>query len=156
LGPNAQSTHTNSVALGNGAATTKDNQIVLGGPGTTIALGGLGSAAQSGRTTFVTADASGTLGTSALGPDDFVRQNNRLRDGVALALASGGAPSLQPGRRFAVSANVGTFDGAGAFAAGATGLLFDSKQYSIVANASVGMGFNTNVVGGRGGVSVQW
>jgi trimeric autotransporter adhesin len=75
---------------------------------------------------------------------------------VALALASGGAPPLQPGRRFAVSANVGTFDGAGAFAAGATGLLFDSKQYSVVANASVGLGFNTNVVGGRGGVSLQW
>jgi hypothetical protein len=85
-----------------------------------------------------------------------LQQEQRLRDGVALALATGGTPALLPGRRFALSANLGTFEGAGAFAAGATVLLFEAKQYAVVANASAGVGFNTNVFGGRGGVSVQW
>jgi autotransporter adhesin len=157
LGQGAQATFANSTAIGAGAVTTSANQVVIGGPGTHVAFPSiLGNGAQTGRTTFVTADGGGNLGTSFIGPDDLIRQDNRLRDGVALALAAGGSPSLQPGRRFAVSANFGTFDGAGAFAAGATALLMDTKQYSVVGNASVGVGFQTNVVGGRGGVSFQW
>jgi len=31
-----------------------------------------------------------------------------------------------------------------------------AKTYAVVANGGVGFGFNTNVVGGRGGVSIQW
>jgi hypothetical protein len=39
---------------------------------------------------------------------------------------------------------------------GATGLVYDGKQYSVVVNGSVGMGFNTGVFGARGGASLQW
>ena len=76
--------------------------------------------------------------------------------GVAMALATGGTPQLQPGRKFAVFANVGAFDGASALGVGGTALLYDTKRYSITANAAVGVGFNTGTAGGRAGFSFQW
>jgi len=78
------------------------------------------------------------------------------RTGTAVALAAGSMPSLQPGRRFALSAGYGNFEGANAFAVGATALLFDGKNYAIVANAGGGIGLERNVGGGRGAVSIQW
>jgi hypothetical protein len=70
-----------------------------------------------------------------------------------MALAAGGSPGLLPGLKFALSANV---QGGSAFAAGATALLADSKNYAVVANGSLGIGLNTSTYGGRGGVSPQW
>jgi hypothetical protein len=158
IGPGAQATFANSTALGHGAVTTAPNQVVIGGPGTTVAVPSIvgNQGAQVGPTNFVTSDRNGVLATAGFGPDEILRQDRRLRDGVALALAAGGSPALMPGRKFALSANVGNFEGASAFSAGATALLFDAKQFAIVANASVGFGFNTNVFGSRGGVSLQW
>jgi autotransporter adhesin len=158
LGASARATYSNSVALGAGAVTTAPNQVVIGGPGTTVALPSIvgGRAAQSGPTYFVTSDTGGNLATSSFSTNDILNNENRLRDGVALALAAGGTPALQPGRKLAVSMDFGAFDGAGAMALGATGLVYDGKQYSVVVNGSVGMGFNTGVFGARGGASLQW
>ena len=35
-------------------------------------------------------------------------------------------------------------------------LLYDSKAYAVVVNAAVGFGLDTNAVGTRGVVSLQW
>jgi trimeric autotransporter adhesin len=84
--------------------------------------------------------------------------DNRLeaRTGTAVALAAGSMPSLQPGRKFALSAGYGNFEGANAFALGATALLYDGKSYAVIANAGGGIGLERNVAGGRGAVSIQW
>jgi uncharacterized protein (DUF2062 family) len=84
--------------------------------------------------------------------------DNRLeaRTGTAVALAAGSMPALLPGRKFALSAGYGNFQGANAFAIGATTLLYDSKQYAIVANVGGGVGLERSVAGGRGAVSLQW
>jgi hypothetical protein len=39
---------------------------------------------------------------------------------------------------------------------GATALLHDTRNYATVANGGVGIGFNTDGVGSRGAVSIQW
>jgi hypothetical protein len=64
--------------------------------------------------------------------------------------------NLQPGRRFALSGGWGNFQGNNALGVGATALVYDSKSYAVVANAGVGFGVDTNVVGTRGVVSLQW
>ena len=82
--------------------------------------------------------------------------NREARTGTAVALALGGAANLQPGRRFALSAGYGNFQGSNAFGVAATGLLHATANYAVVANAGVGFGMETNVVGTRGAVSLQW
>jgi hypothetical protein len=52
--------------------------------------------------------------------------------------------------------NIATYDGHGAAGVGLTGVLHETRAYQIQANGSVGMGFDTSVVGGRGGVAVFW
>ena len=88
--------------------------------------------------------------------NEIFDNRREARDGIALAIAAGGSPGLLPGRKFAVSANIGTYQGGSAFAAGMTALLTETTSYAVVANGSVGLGFNTNTIGGRGGVSLQW
>ena len=61
-----------------------------------------------------------------------------------------------PGRKFAVSAGYGNFEGANAFGIGATALLYDGKQFAIVGNVGGAFGLERGVGGGRGAVSVQW
>jgi autotransporter adhesin len=160
VGAGAQATHANSTAIGTGAATSAPNQVMLGSAGSTIAMPGVANPAsrlaQRGPTGFVTSDSSGNLATTTFTPDDLLRQDRRLKDGVALALAAGGVGTLQPGRRYALNLNYGNFDGAGAIGVGATGLIHDGRSYAVLVNAGVGVGFNTGVVGGRGGFSVQW
>jgi trimeric autotransporter adhesin len=84
--------------------------------------------------------------------------DNRLeaRTGTAVALAAGSMPALQPGRKFALSAGYGNFEGANAFGVGATGLLYDGKSYAVIANVGGGIGLERNLAGGRGAVSIQW
>jgi hypothetical protein len=82
--------------------------------------------------------------------------DSRLRDGVALAMAAGGVPSVPQGRRFGIFGNVAAYDGHGAFGGGITGVLYETKDYQIQAHGSVGVGFDTNVVGGRAGVAMFW
>ena len=63
---------------------------------------------------------------------------------------------MQPGRRFAVAAGFGNFQGGNALGVGLTGLLYETKSYAVIANAAVGFSVDTNVVGSRGVVSLQW
>ncbi len=138
----------NSVALGAGSIASAPNTVSVG------------SAGAERRITNVAAGINPTDAVNVGQLDGYIFSNNRqvdqLRDGVALALASSGAPGLLPGKRFALSANAGGFQGSGAFSAGATALLFDNKDYAVVLSGGVGFGFDTNVLGGHGGVSIQW
>ena len=65
-------------------------------------------------------------------------------------------PALQPGRKFALSAGFGNFEGANAFGLGATALVYDGKSYAVVMNAGGAFGLERNSAGGRGAVSLQW
>jgi len=82
--------------------------------------------------------------------------DNRLSEGVALAMAAGGVPSVPQGRRLGVFGNLAAFSGHGAGAVGLTGVLYETRDYQIQAHGSVGVGFDTNVVGGRAGVALFW
>ena len=66
VGAGARAGHDRATAIGNGAATTRNGQVMLGGTGTSVALGDIAAsdAAQIGPEKFVTIDASGTLGVS--------------------------------------------------------------------------------------------
>lgn len=159
VGPGATAKHANAVAVGSGSVTSAPNTVSVGSVGnerriTNVAAGvNQTDAVNMSQLSSIAGGFQSQIGSL----QNQVNYNrSEARDGIAVALASGGSPALQPGRKFAISANVGTFEGASAFAAGVTALLTDTKQYAVVANGSVGVGFNTNTVGGRGGVSLQW
>lgn len=124
LGRGAVAKQDNAVAIGAGVTTTRTNQIAIGSQRSSYTLAGVGSsqsrAAQTGATTFVTADASGNLATSGYGPGQIAGLANQVgslgaqisglgqyatatrreaRQGVAAAMAmtSASMPS-QPGR----------------------------------------------------------
>ena len=67
-------------------------------------------------------------------------------------MASGGVPSVPTGRKVGVFGNIAGYDGHGAAGFGITGVLYDTQTYSVQANGAFGVGFDTGVVGGRGGV----
>jgi trimeric autotransporter adhesin len=99
----------------------------------------------------------GQLSSTASGLQSQINDNNReARAGTAVALAVGGTANLLPGRKFALSASHGNFQGSNALGIGATALLYDTRSYAIVVNAGAGLGLDTNVVGTRGAVSLQW
>ena len=181
VGPGASATFANSSAIGTGASTTAANQMALGTASNTYRMPGITSAAslaaQSGPTSFVTTDANGNLAATSLSvPNisnltanvaalqqgfntlqyDLQQGLHKANTGTAIALALGGMANLQPGRRFALSGGWGNFQGNNALGVGATALVYDSKSYAVVANAGVGFGVDTNVVGTRGVVSLQW
>ena len=65
-------------------------------------------------------------------------------------------PAVPAGRRVGVFGNVATYDGSAAGGLGITGVLYESPGYQLQANGSVGMGFDTGVVGARGGIALFW
>jgi hypothetical protein len=71
-------------------------------------------------------------------------------EGVAMALAME-APQLDPGSKFGMSVNWGTFEGENAFAASAR--LRINQTWSGSAGLGVGTG---GTVGGRAGLQAQW
>lgn len=174
IGTGATAGFANSTAIGSGATATAANQVAIGTASNTYRMAGVASAAslaaQSGPVSFVTTDAAGNLATSSFNPASITSlqsqvtslqsqvMDNRFeaRSGTAVALAAGSMPALQAGRKFALSTGYGNFEGANAFAVGATALLYDGKSYAIVANAGGGIGLERNVAGGRGAVSIQW
>jgi trimeric autotransporter adhesin len=148
FGQGAQATATNAVAIGAGSVASAPNTVSVGSPGnerriTNVAPG------------IAPTDAA-TVGQVASIATGIQSQVNRVNDGVAVALAAGGAPSLQPGRKFAVALNYGNFNGSNAMALSSTALLHEVKAYAVTFNAGVGWGMNTNVIGTRAGVSLQW
>jgi hypothetical protein len=52
--------------------------------------------------------------------------------------------------------NLSNYDGAPAFGGGLTALLHDTRNYAVVASGGIGIGFNTGILGGRGGLAFQW
>ncbi|MGJ4950900.1 YadA family autotransporter adhesin [Bradyrhizobium sp. HKCCYLS20291] len=171
IGTGATAGFAGSTAIGAGATTTAVNQVSIGTATNTYKMAGLTSAAslaaQTGATSFVTTDAAGNLAATSFSPGSFQTQINSLsaqitdnrleaRTGTAIALAAGSMPALLPGRKFALSAGYGNFQGANAFAIGGTALIYETKGYAIVGNAGAGIGLERNVAGGRGAVSVQW
>jgi hypothetical protein len=172
LGQDAGAAHANSVAIGQGARTTRDNQVVIGGAQHTYTLAGIASSAsrdaQQGQTYVVTTDSGGNLASLDMNPwfervdslEEAVDEQwrvtseslDRQADGIAMSLALGGAQVLQADQRFAISANLGHFDGANAAGFGAIGRLSDKVSF----NVGAGVGFRTGVVAGRAGVSMAW
>jgi trimeric autotransporter adhesin len=162
FGAGAQAPFVNSAAFGNGAKAARANQQVFGTATNTYTMPGLASpaskAAQSGPTQVVTTDAFGNLGTNApstLGlatGADVAARISRANTGVSMAFALAGVPTLLPGKKFALSANWGTFDNEnGAALSGALRMYHDMQI-----NASFAYGFRENVPGGRVGLSYQW
>jgi hypothetical protein len=162
FGAGAQAAFVNSAAFGVGAKAARDNQQVFGTATNTYTMPGLTSAAsraaQSGPTQVVTTDAFGNLGTTApstLGLAsgvDLTRVIRKANTGISMAFALAGVPTLLPGKKFALSANWGTFESEnGAALSGALRVYRDMQL-----NASFAYGFRENVPGGRVGVSYQW
>ena len=160
-------THANAMALGAGAVTTRPNQIAMGGANSTYTMAGIASddsrAAQSGPLQVVTSDANGNLATADLTsfyPElvglgqrlgDMDKRFDRHADGIAIAVAMGGA-HLPIDSRYAISGNVGVFDGTGALGfAGAARL---NRNWWV--HAAGGLGFQRNTVAGRVGVTFAW
>jgi hypothetical protein len=137
---------------------------VFGTDSNTYTLAGLTSAEsrsfQSGPTQLVTTDADGNLasdgGSTLASINRELHQHDRQIDenteGVAIALAMAGVPTLLPAERFAWSANWGAFQGENGFAGGFAARLDSTVQF----NGGIGLGANERTVGGRLGVRVGW
>jgi autotransporter adhesin len=176
IGMNATASHANSAAFGNGAVTTRDNQQVFGTASNTYTMSGIASAAsrtaQGTATHLVTSNANGDLAAytfAELGlasSGDLAAINSRLdslnsrisdvdsrmRTGVAMAIAMGGAPGLAAHEKFAVTMNWGTFEGANGTAINAALRLADNIQL----NAGFGYGPDEKIAAGRAGVRFAW
>lgn len=155
VGPNASATAANAVAIGSGSTNTVANTVSFG------------SAGNERRLTNVAAGISptdavnvGQLNSVAAGFQNEISslqtQTDKVKDGVALALAVGGAATLQPGRKFALSTSYGNFQGSNALGVGATALIHETQGYALTVNAGAGWGMNTNSVGTRAAVTMQW
>ena len=159
--------------------STAPNQVTLGTSATTLVVPGVTSAAsaaaQSGVTKFISTDAGGHAAASAYGPQDIaalsasvggmeqsvaglqqsvnaVQQSiPRAYEGTAIAIALGAA-ALPDNKRYAITANVGTFRGESAFGGSAQFRVSDN----LVLNAGIGAGFREGGVGARVGATWAW
>jgi hypothetical protein len=165
FGAGAQAPFINSAAFGAGAVATRPNQQVFGTSSNTYTLPGLTSpasaAAQSGPTQFVTTDAAGNLATTSFSTtglasaSDLARLDQKVGKaytGTAMAFAMSASPTLLPGKKFALSANWGTFQGQNGTALSGAVRLYKDVQL----NAAFAYGFRENMAGGRAGVGFQW
>jgi trimeric autotransporter adhesin len=127
-------------------------------PGLTSAAS---KAAQGAPTHLVTSNAAGDLAAytpAQLGlatTGDLAVLNNRIRqttEGVALAMAMAGVPTLMPVESFAVTANWGTFEGEHGLAAGFALRIDKNVQF----NGGIAYGPSENTVGGRAGIRIGW
>jgi autotransporter adhesin len=169
FGAGAQATSPGGTALGFGANASAPNSVAIGSGSIANAPNtvSVGTAGNERRITNVAAGISptdavnvGQLSSVAAGVQSLSTQLNnvdrRLRDGVAISMAAGGVPSVPQGRRVGVFGNLATYDGHGAAGFGITGVLYETRSYQVQANGAVGVGFDTSVVGARGGVGVFW
>jgi hypothetical protein len=161
------------MAIGRGVTTTRTGQVLVGTPGNTYTLPGITSAAslaaQTGPLSVVTTDANGNLAAvptnsfassgsvAALSSQVTDLQNtvatlqHRAYEGTAVAIAMA-TTALPDNKRFAVTANFGTFRGENAFAASAAVRINEF----LVANAAIGTGLARGGVGGRVGATFAW
>jgi hypothetical protein len=154
-----------STAVGFGATTTRANQVKLGGAGSSVTIGDLAAstAAQSGATSLVTTDASGTLGvgipvaslaSSAALSDLAARTDRGIRkanEGVAMALAME-TPNLPAGTNYGVAGGIGYYQKRAAGTAAIAARVGENAAIS----AGVGVGFDSGEVGARGGFQFAW
>jgi hypothetical protein len=164
LGQDTVASFTNSTAIGAGATTTAKNQQMFGTASNSYTMAGINTtstAAQSGPVKLVTADGAGTLGVSSLSAlgiastADIENLNGNIRkatEGVAMAFAMAGVPTVLPNEKFAATANWGTFDGENGYAFGAAMRL--DKNWQLNAGAAGGVSGQT--FGGRVGLRVGW
>ncbi len=159
--------HVNSTALGTGASTTYDNQVMIGTSTQTYTTPGITSDLsqdrQGGPLELVTTDSNGNLASDN---GSTFKTIAKLQAGVAIALAAE-APSLTDSEQFGLRMGWGNFDGDGnAVAMSAIGVLCRSCLQSgdrVAVDASVGAGWAEyktysagNVIGGRAGVQWTW
>lgn len=172
IGNAAQAGFANSTAIGSGATATAANQMMFGTAANTYATPGITSAAsqaaQGAPTHIVTSNANGDLAAYTFsqlglaGSSELALINQRINDldgrttkalqGVAMAFAMAGMPTLLPNERFVVTGNWGTYEGQNGLAVGAAFRLTSNIQ----ANGGVAYGLNGSNVGGRLGLRVGW
>jgi hypothetical protein len=80
------------------------------------------------------------------------RQIAKAYTGTAMAFAMSAAPTLMPGKKFALSANWGTFQGTNGTAL--TGAMRIARDVQF--NAAFAYGLRENMSAGRAGLSYQW
>src|SRR5690606_38850022 len=140
----ANATAPNSVALGAGSVATQANTVSVGSPGnerrvTNVAPGVAPSdAATVGHVQSLVSEVNAGLMSQISGLQAHVnRVHERLRDGVALAMAAGGVPAVPNGRRVGIFGNVATYDGNAAAGVGITGVLLETQAFQLQASGSV-------------------
>jgi hypothetical protein len=121
------------------------------------------AAAQSGPVQVVTTDAGGNLasatpaqlGLASIGDFQALRADlDRTTEGVAMAMALSGIPSVLPEyTNYAISTNWGGFGGEGALAIGGAARLSDNLFLN--GGGAFGTGGRASG-GGRAGVTVAW
>ena len=169
IGVGVQTTRANQVGGGTGA-----NTYTM--PGATSAAS---RAAQTGEVEYVTSDAAGNLGTATAAAitapfidplaeqvddleyrmdkverrvDKLERRADDTDEGVAMAIAMGGAVPPGPGQLFAMAVNFGTFNGQNAAAMSGT----IRVHRNICVTTGAGLGLGRGKYGGRVGVSIGW
>lgn len=73
-------------------------------------------------------------------------------EGVAMAMALANSPNLEDYEDFAITLNVGTFEGENAMSFGLMGRI----NKNITIQGGLGVGLNQGTVGGAGGVKIGW
>jgi hypothetical protein len=166
MGRGSTAAHANATAIGVGARTERDSQMVFGTQSNTYTMGGITSQAskdaQQGPLEMVTTDRFGNLasdgGAFQRQIDGLGRRDRELADGIAMALAMQ-QPIFLPGQSFAIRAGYGNFDGADAFGVSAAGVVArDSfgKGSSVTLDAGIGFGTATGTAAGRAGLTLGW
>jgi autotransporter adhesin len=179
IGSSASAGFANSAAFGSGAVATRANQQAFGTAANTYTMAGITSAAskaaQTGPTQLVTSDAGGNLATTTLADlglastgdiaginaqlatingriGDLYGRSDRAYNGIAMAFALAGVPTLLPGEKLAMTMNYGTFEGTSALALNAAFRLADNLQLT----GGIGYGVDEHIAGGRVGLRIAW
>ena len=140
---NAGAFSTNSVAVGVGGVT-----VSAGAP---ISMGG--NRVQNVATPTNPTDAANKAYVDAMagGGNNHFKEIDQNTEGIAVAMAMGGL-SLPQGKTFAIGANLGFFQDKQAAAAQLALRLDENLTF----NGGIGLGLETNEVGGRVGVMGAW
>jgi hypothetical protein len=155
------------------------NQQSFGTASNTYTMAGITSAAsrtaQSGPTQLVTSDSAGNLATTTLAGlglasttdiaainsqlanvngqiNDLYGRSSKAYNGIAMAFAMAGVPTLLPHEKLAVTMNYGTFEGTNGLALNAAVRLTESMQFT----GGIGYGANEHIAGGRVGLRIGW
>jgi hypothetical protein len=135
-----------SLTVANGATVSKSFTVA---PGSTVDMGG--NRVENVGDPIALTDAA-NKGYVDAGLARAFRDIDRNTEGVALAMAMAGTPTLLPMENFALTANWGQFEGAHGLAAGFAVRLDQNLQL----NGGIAYGPNENTVGTRAGIRIGW